>query len=291
MRFGIAALALSLLAGPVFAASPDTSGAEKLGWKLTLQSWTSNYKKDAGPDDKTVEASIGYCKQLGLHYIEIYPKQVLSKTDKGIWGPSMTDEQIKQMLELAKAADVKIIDTGVIPISNQQDQTRKLFDWAKKVGITEIVSEPADRLSLPMIDKVAGEYNIKVGIHDHPKGRSIYWDPEATYDLIKDLKNIGFCADVGHWKRSGLEPAVVLSKYGEKVVSLHFKDLLPGDGDFGLHDAPWGTGESKAAEMLSILKQKGFRGPIAIEYEHTWDMATLQKCVDWFNEQANLLAK
>ena len=45
------------------------------------------------------------------------------------------------------------------------------------------------------------------------------------------------------------------------------------------------------AEMLSILKQKGFKGPIAIEYEHTWDVATLQKCVDWFYEQANLLAK
>jgi sugar phosphate isomerase/epimerase len=130
-----------------------------------------------------------------------------------------------------------------------------------------------------------------VAIHDHPKPNQ-YWDPDFTYDQIKDLKHIGFCADVGHWKRSGLEPALVLSKYGEKVYSLHFKDLVPNPSDKpGWHDVPWGTGESKAAEMLEILKQKGFLGPIAIEYEYTWDVPTLQKCVDWFYEQANELAK
>jgi len=80
-----------------------------------------------------------------------------------------------------------------------------------------------------MIDKLAGEYDIKVAIHDHPKP-SRYWDPEFTYDLIKDLKHIGFCADVGHWKRSGLEPVAVLEKYGEKVFSLHFKDLVKDGG-------------------------------------------------------------
>jgi len=281
MRIGIAALALSLLAWPVFADSPDTSGAEKLGWELTLQSWTTH---------GTVESSIDIAKQLGLHYIEIYPGQDLGKDIKGKWGPEMTDEQIKQMLDIAKAADVKIIDTGVIGIDSQEDKARKLFEWAKKVGITEIVSEPEER-ALPMVDKLAAEYDIKVALHDHPKFAR-YWDPEYTYDHIKDLKHIGFCADVGHWKRSGLEPALVLSKYGEKVYSLHFKDLVPdGPNSKNWHDVPWGTGESKAAEMLSILKQKGFRGPIAIEYESNWSVPVGQKCVDWFYEQANLLAK
>lgn len=281
MRFAFAALALSLFAAPALAESPDTSGADKLGWKLTLQSWTTH---------GTVESSIDVAKQLGLHYIEIYPGQDLSKDGKGKWGPEMTDEQIKQMLDYAKAADVKIIDTGVIGISSQEDQARKLFDWAKKMGITEIVSEPEER-ALPMIDKLAGEYHIKVALHDHPKP-SRYWDPEYTYDHIKDLKHIGYCADVGHWKRSGLEPALVLANHGDKVFSLHFKDLVPdGPKSGGWHDVPWGSGESKAAEMLSILKQKGFRGPIAIEYESNWSIPTGQKCVDWFYEQANLLVK
>lgn len=283
MRFLVlAALALSLFAMPAFAESPDTSGAEKLGWELTLQSWTSN--------SKTVEQSIDLCKQLGVHYIEIFPGQALGTKDKGKWVPEMSEKQIKEMLDYAKAADVKIIDTGVINIPTQEDQARKVFEWAKKVGITEIVSEPEER-ALPMVDRLAGEYHIKVALHDHPKP-SRYWDPEYTYDHIKDLKHVGFCADVGHWRRSGFEPAVVLAKYGEKVYSLHFKDLVPdGPNSKGWHDVPWGTGQSKAAEMLAILKQKGFRGPIAIEYESHWDLPTLQKCVAFFNEQADLLAK
>jgi len=285
MRFAIAALALSLMAASALADSPDTNGAKKLGWKLALQSWTSN--------SKTVEDSIKLAKQLGVHYIEIFPGQALSKKGGGKWGPEMTESEIKEMLDIAKDNDVEIIDTGVIGIPNREDGARKLFDWAKKVGITEIVSEPDPR-ALPMIDKLAGEYHIKVAIHDHPKGSSIYWDPDFTFEQIKDLKNIGFCADVGHWKRSGLEPAAVLEKYGDRVFSLHFKDLVPNDlknPAKGWHDVPWGTGESKAAEMLRILKEKGFHGPIAIEYESNWELPTLQKCVDWFYAEADKLAK
>ncbi|HZZ70696.1 MAG TPA: sugar phosphate isomerase/epimerase [Pirellulales bacterium] len=297
--FGLALfIALAALMATAQAADTSSAGAEKLGWKLTLQSWTTH---------GTVASSIGYAKQLGLHYIEIYPGQELSDKDKGKWGPEMTDAQIKEMNDIAKAAGVKIIDTGVIGISSNEAEARKLFDWAKKVGITEIVSEPEEK-ALPMIDKIAGEYHIKVALHDHPKP-SRYWDPDYTFDHIKDLKNIGFCADVGHWKRSGLEPVDVLKKYGDRVFSLHFKDLKPDNPDKkdlkpdnpdkkdlkpdkkGWHDVVWGTGDSKAAEMLEVLKRKNFKGPIAIEYEAKWDVPTLQKCVDFFNEQANALAK
>ena len=283
-------LALALFAVPAHAESPDTSGAQKLGWKVTLQSWSSQFKKGRPHSDNTVENSINDCKQLGIHFLEVYPGQTLSKTDRSGFGPGMSEKQIQETLDMAKAADVKIIDTGVIGISDREDEARNEFKWAKKMGITEIVSEPEPR-ALPMIDKLAGEYHIKVAIHDHPKP-SRYWNPDYLYDLIKDLPNIGFCADVGHWKRSRLEPSLVLAKYGEKVFSLHFKDLVPdGPKSTGWHDVPWGNGESKAADMLRILKEKGFHGPIAIEYEYGWDLPTLQKCVDWFYAEADKLAK
>jgi sugar phosphate isomerase/epimerase len=278
--FPLALGLLSVVANSASAKSPDFTGADKLGFQLILQSWTTNRYN--------VVQSIDYAKQLGLHAIEIYPGQPLGGNTKGTWGPQMTDEQIDEMLAVAKAADVKIIDTGVIVIPSREDEARKFFDWAKKIGITEIVSEPEPK-DLPMIDKVAGEYGIKVAIHDHPKP-SRYWDPEFTYDKIKDLKHVGFCADVGHWKRSGLDPVVVLEKYGEKVYSLHFKDLVKESGG-GYHDVPWGTGESKAAAMLATLKQKGFKGPIAIEYEHEWDLPTLEKCVEFFQEETNRLTQ
>ncbi len=277
----LSAVVFSYSVSTTWAAKPDMSGAEKLGWKLTLQTWTTK---------GTVAQSIENAKSLGIHFIEIYPGQQLSDTDKGKWGPEMTDEQIKAMLELAKSADATIIDTGVIGIASKEDDARKLFAWAKKVGITTIISEPEEN-ALPMIDKLAGEFAINVALHDHPKP-SRYWDPDYTYEQIRDLKHIGYCADLGHWKRSGLEPVDVLKKYGERVFSSHFKDLVPNDDKkTAWHDVPWGTGESKAAEMLAVLKQKGFKGPISLEYEAKWDLPTLQKCVDFFHEQANQLAK
>ena len=188
MRLAFAVVSLCFLAAPAFAdssapATPDKSGAKKLGFKLILQSWTTH---------GTVEKSIDYAKQLGLHGIEIYPGQDLGGKTGGKWGPEMTAAQIKEMLAYAKADHVKIMDTGVIGIPNNEEQARKLFEWAKKLGITEIVSEP-DPKALPMIDKLAGEYGIKVAIHDHPKGSSIYWNPDFTYSQIKNLKHIGFC--------------------------------------------------------------------------------------------------
>ncbi len=82
----------------------------------------------------------------------------------------------------------------------------------------------------------------------------------------------------------------MLKLYGDKVFSLHFKDLVPSENARGLHDVPWGTGTSRAADMLAVLKEKGFKGPIAIEYEYQWDVPTLQKCVAFFCKEANKLA-
>ncbi len=262
---------------------PDLSGAKKLGWKLTLQAWTMNYMNGDKKNSTTYKA-LQAAHDLGIHYLECYPGQQLDDDAKAKWGPEMTEDQIKAVLAKAKELDVEIIDTGVIGIPGKESDARKFFDWIKKVGVTTVVTESEEK-TLPMIDKVAGEYGLKIALHDHPKPKSRYWDPEYTYTQIKDLKNVGYCADVGHWKRSGLVPAEVLKKHGDRVVSSHFKDLKDG------HDVVWGSGDSAAAQMLTELKDKQFKGPIAIEFEYKWDMPTLARCVKFFADTSNELAK
>jgi sugar phosphate isomerase/epimerase len=197
----LAVVAAAMLLLPLQAAEPNRTAADKLGWKLTLQSWTVH---------QTVFQSIDVAHELGVRYIEIYPGQPISPDDKGKFGPEMTDSQIQAVLDKAKSANVQIIDYGVTGIPGKEADARKVFDWAKKVGLTTLVSEPEPR-DLPLIDRLAGEYGMQVAIHDHPKP-SRYWDPEYTYALVRDLKHVGLCADVGHWKRSGLDPVVVLKK-------------------------------------------------------------------------------
>jgi len=274
-------LVFALFALPGFALAADTSGADKLGWKLALQCWTNN--------KESVVQSIELAQKIGVKYLECYPGQAISPDDKGKFGPEMTDAQIETVLKKCKDCNVQLINCGVIGIPGKEEDAKKFFAWAKKVGISTIVSEPAKN-SLPMIDKVAGEAGIKVAIHDHPKP-SQYWNPDELGELVKDLKNVGFCADVGHWRRSGLDPLDCVKKHADKFVSLHFKDVVPTDDKKGWHDTVWGTGDSKAADMLAVLKQKGFKGSFSIEYEYKWDVPTLQKCVEFFNSEANKLAK
>jgi sugar phosphate isomerase/epimerase len=279
IQSGIGALVLgvTLLAPAFHEGSLDHSGADKLHWRLALQSWTVQ---------GTVLKAIDYAKEIGIHDLEVFPGQTISGDGPARFGPEMTDDQIKTVLDKAKASSIRIRSYGVTGISGNEKEARKLFDWARKVGIRTLVSEP-DPKDLPAIDKLAGEYRIKVAIHDHPKP-SRYWDPAYVYSLTKDLPNVGFCADTGHWKRSGLDPLATLEKYGDKVMSLHFKDLSTGGND--PHDVIWGTGGCKAAEMLKVLKEKNFRGTLAIEYETKWDVPTLRKCAEFFYDQANKLA-
>src|SRR5437868_11255799 len=100
---GLFVLALVVLSQPVQADPPDTTGAEKLGWKLTLQSWTVQ---------GTVFGALDICKELGIKYIETYPSQPISLEDKTKFGPGTSDEQIKAVLDKAKACGVQLIDCG-----------------------------------------------------------------------------------------------------------------------------------------------------------------------------------
>ena len=265
-----------ILVVPALAADDyDHSGAQKLGWKLALQSWTVH---------KTAADAMEVAQKIGVRYMAFYPGNTLAPGEKGGFGPGMTDEQVRKTLDFAKRCDVHILTFGSINIPNSEDGARKIFEWAKKMGINPLLSEPADPKAMPLIDRLAGEYGIKVAIHNHPKPAR-YWDPAYVYSLVKDLEHVGFCADTGHWKRSGLDPVEVLRKYGHKVVSLDFKDLT----GKGMHDVPWGTGDCRAAEMLAVLKEKGFQGPFCIEYEYTWDLPTLRKCAEFFHGEANRL--
>ena len=57
---------------------------------------------------------------------------------------------------------------GVVGIPKDEAGARKVFEFAKKLGVRAITIEPsADQIDL--IEKLIKEYNIAAGIHCHPK--------------------------------------------------------------------------------------------------------------------------
>ena len=183
-----------------------------------------------------------------------------------------------------KAAGVKVVNFGVVGLPNDEAKARKVFDFAKDMGIKTIVSEPAQDV-LPMLDKLCQEYKINLALHNHPKP-SRYWDPQVVLDACQGRsKYIGACADTGHWVRSGLDPVECLKKLEGRIKSLHFKEIDNG------HDVPWGTANARAKGQLEELHRQNFKGVFSIEYEHNWEKSVpeIRKCVEFFQAEASKL--
>jgi sugar phosphate isomerase/epimerase len=157
-------------------------------------------------------------------------------------------------------------------LSKDEAQSRKVFEFCKAMGIRVINTESVD--ALDTAEKLVKEYDIKVGIHNHPKRPDNpnykVWDPNYILEVTKDRDpRVGACADTGHWVRSGLKPVECIRILKGRIVSSHLKDLhapLPSG-----HDVPYGTGVSDVPAILAEYKAQGFDGPISVEYEYNWD--------------------
>ncbi len=254
--------------------------AEKTGWKLGVQAYTFH--------KFSFQEAIDKAQQLGLKYIEVYYGQTLGATIPGTMDFRMDKTTQQKLFAYAKSKGVKIIASGVV-ICKDEAEYKQLFEFASAMGIKLITSEP-DYKHLKYIDQLANQYKIDVAIHNHPKP-SAYWEPELFLNAVKGLsKRIGACADVGHWKRMGIDPVEALKKYEGRVKSLHFKDVKEKEtGEAEQHDVIWGTGVCNTDGILNELKRQNFKGLFSIEYEYNWDNSVpdIQKCIDYFNQKTN----
>jgi sugar phosphate isomerase/epimerase len=239
-----------------------TPAAEKLGWRVGCQAYSFNRF--------TFFEAIDKVQQLGLHYIEAYPGQKLSPEHPDVtFNEDLPQEYYAAVQQKLQAANVKLVNYGVTGLPNDEAGARKVFEFAKAMGIETIVSEP-DPEALPMIDKLANEYGINVAIHNHPDP-SKYWSPNMLLAAIKDLSpRIGACADTGHWMRSGVWPLDAVKKLEGRIISFHFKDL-PEFWVREAHDVPWSTGLADVRGILAELQRQGFKGVFSVEYEHNWE--------------------
>jgi sugar phosphate isomerase/epimerase len=141
---------------------------------------------------------------------------------------------------------------------------RKVFEFAKAMGISVIVSEPAED-AFEVIQTLVKEFDIKVALHDHPKP-SRYWNPDHVLATVNTLDSrIGACADTGHWSRSELDPIEAITKLKGRIMSSHLKETDKIGKD--ARDVVYGTGASNVKGQLAAFKAVGFRGPLSLEYE------------------------
>lgn len=261
--------------------APRQTNAEKLGWKLAIQSYTFHKVSFEEALDKTAE--------LDVNYIEVFPGHLLGdKWGNQVFGYGMDEQTRKEILDLAASKGVKIVGSGVF-VPSDPSEWEKEFEFAKAMGMEYISAEPP-MADWDIVETLSDKYGIKVAVHNHPRP-STYWTPDSLLDAVgRRSSNLGSCSDVGHWKRCGLDQLECLKKLDGRIISLHFKDIAPEDAEGGPHDVIWGTGVLDVPAMLSILKEQGFKGYFAIEYEYNWDNSVpdIRKSIEYFNDILSL---
>ncbi len=238
------------------------------GFFIGCQAYTFNHYTAFEAIEKTALA--------GGNVIEFYPGQKLSKEEPALTVDQMASPETLQKLKdkLAKHK-VRAVNYGVVGISKEESEARKLFEFAKALGLRAVTTESVD--AMDTIEKLVKEYDIMVGFHNHPRQPNNpnykVWDPNYILAVVKDRDpRIGSAADTGHWIRSNLKPLDCLRILKGRIISSHLKDL--NEMGPGAHDVPYGTGVADMPALLEELKSQNFTGNISIEYEYNWENST-----------------
>jgi sugar phosphate isomerase/epimerase len=256
-------------------ASPIAEECKTSGFAIGCQAYTFNRF--------TVFEAIEKTAQAGGKVIEFYPGQKLSKEEPTIkWDHNASEEVIAKVKTKLAEHQIKAVNYGVVG-GKDESEWRRIFEFAKKLDLYGITTEDVTKLDI--IEPLVKEFDIRIGIHDHPRQPNNpnykVWDPWYILSMVKDRDSrIGACADTGHWQTSGLSPVYCIRVLKGRIMSSHLKDK----SDFGPgHDVPYGQGVGEIKRVLDELTKQGFQGNISIEYEYNWDNSVpdVKACIDF----------
>ena len=261
----LSTLASALFSTPAISAAGNLPDSVKIsGFAVGCQAYTFNRFSVFEAIEKTAQA--------GGKIIEFYPGQKLSLDQPEVkWDHNASAEVIEKVTAHLAKHGVRAVNYGVVG-GKDEAEWRNIFEFAKKLDLYAVTTEDVPHLDV--IEKLVKEFDIRCAIHEHARNpdNANYkvWDPNYVLSIVKDRDvRIGACADTGHWASSGIKPLDALRILRGRIISSHLKDR-PVFGE-RKPDVIYGTGVSDVRAMLDELKQQGFAGNIAIEYEANWD--------------------
>jgi sugar phosphate isomerase/epimerase len=133
-------------------------------------------------------------------------------------------EEIDQTLARMKSFGVEPYGVGPIYMKSEA-AVDQAFLYAKLVGVNLIIGVP-DIQFLPYVDKKVKEYDFRLAIHNHGPDLPLYSSAEDIWKEIKDLDTrIGFCLDIAHTARLGLDPVQTYVKFKDRIYDFHIWDV------------------------------------------------------------------
>jgi L-ribulose-5-phosphate 3-epimerase len=258
-----------MLAGRLAAASPDA------GPQLGLQTWTCR--------NMTFDQVVEFATRHHIKYLEFIAAHLDPKA------PPAENLRKKAILD---QHGLVAYSFGVNATSLDKEANRRLFEFARLMGIKLIVVEPKDLAQWDNLEALVKEYDIKLAIHNHGKGSDLNADPANVRRILaaRDPR-IGVCLDIGWVTAAGFDAAKVFREYGDRVFDLHFKDKKSEevDGKTQWVDTLPGEGDANFTGLFAEIRRTGWSGVMAVETDSKAFAADpnelMDRSADYFQKQ------
>jgi sugar phosphate isomerase/epimerase len=242
---------LLLLAGALLAGDTSSNAATKWQPTIGLQSWTCR--------NMTFDQVVAFSKKNGITHLQLIGKHINPVDSK--------EENLKKKAVLDENGLV-CYTFGVNGANGNKEENRRLFEFARYMGISLIIVEPKNMEAWDNLEELVKEYDIKLAIHNHGHS-STYGTPEKVWNVIRNRDpRIGVCIDIGHISGAGFDVAKAFVGYEGRVYDLHLKDKKVEkleNGKETIVDVDIGTGDANYAGLFQELAKAGWKGVMAIE--------------------------
>ena len=230
-----------------------------------------------------IDGALEKIEELELHFVELFRMH---------YPPIPDPLKIAEMNAKLRKHDLSISAHGVQSFTKDHQKNKAFFEFAKKAGIRNISANPEND-SFESLNRLVAEYDIRIAIHNHGPG-ALY---DAPLDALKAVagydKRIGFCADLGHYIRSGVDPVEVIYQLGDRLYGVHLKDFA--EQKKKTEGVIIGRGHLDVQGVFKALKKIGFPadGALSLEYEENPKdpMEDIRACLNVAAEAAQRAAR
>src|ERR1044071_6459794 len=187
-----------------FAAS-SSSKSKDAGPKLGLQTWTCR--------NMTFDQVVDFAVKHDIKYLELI---------KAHMDPTAPKEETLRKKAILDQKGLVAYSFGVNGTSMDKEANRRLFEFAKLMGMKVIIVEPKNMAEWDNLEQLVKEYDIKLAIHNHGKGTA-YGDPATVKKVLAERDHrIGVCLDIGWVTAAGFDAAEIFREYGaDRVYDMH----------------------------------------------------------------------
>lgn len=242
-------LAVSTAAAATTLLPRTTLAAKRAGLKLGIQLYSLR--------GYSVDDALQHASQLGFEQVEFY---------SGMLPVDASAEQLAAIKKKVSDLGMSISAHGVNHFGKDASANRKLFEFAKALGVPTITADP-DPESFDNLDDLVEEFDIRIAIHNHGPGHRYNKALDVLNAIDGHDQRIGACADLGHYIRSGQSATEVIRLLQGRLYGIHLKDFAEMKAQ--TKGVVLGKGHMDVEGVFKALKAVGFpeNGALSLEYE------------------------